>query len=91
LESKPKEGEAKRVDTKVSQKPKPKQYVGAPKDPNAIRTIVISGLPESSDQKTLWKKVRKCDGAESAEISEGEKGVGVSIMIMFPSLPFNIH
>lgn len=42
------------------------------KDPNAIRTIVISGLPTSIDQKTLWKKVRKYDGAESVELVEGE-------------------
>uniref|UniRef100_D8Q385 RRM domain-containing protein n=1 Tax=Schizophyllum commune (strain H4-8 / FGSC 9210) TaxID=578458 RepID=D8Q385_SCHCM len=36
-------------------------------DPNAIRTIVISGLPSGIDQKTLWKKVRKYDGAESVQ------------------------
>ncbi|KAI5117932.1 hypothetical protein M0805_009440 [Coniferiporia weirii] len=44
------------------------------KDPNAIRTIAISGLPLSVDQKTLWKKVRKCDGAESTELVPGESG-----------------
>ncbi|KAI6159066.1 hypothetical protein EDD17DRAFT_922105 [Pisolithus thermaeus] len=34
------------------------------KDPFAIRTILISGLPSTIDLKALWKKVRKIDGAE---------------------------
>ncbi|KAI6139636.1 hypothetical protein EDD17DRAFT_343402 [Pisolithus thermaeus] len=34
------------------------------KDPLAIRTILISGLPSTIDLKALWKKVRKIDGAE---------------------------
>ena len=38
-----------------------------PRDPNAIRTVVISGLPETVDSKTLWKKVRKLEGAEKVE------------------------
>lgn len=38
-----------------------------PKDPLAIRTIVISGLPASIDSKSLWKKVRKYEGAEKVE------------------------
>ncbi|TRM60708.1 hypothetical protein BD626DRAFT_503600 [Schizophyllum amplum] len=46
--------------------PKP-QHARADQDPNAIRTIVISGLPPSIDQKTLWKKVRKYEGAESVQ------------------------
>ena len=37
---------------------------------------MISGLPSSIDQKTLWKKVRKYEGAESVQLMEGEKGVG---------------
>ncbi|KAH8110883.1 RNA-binding domain-containing protein [Phellopilus nigrolimitatus] len=45
------------------------------KDPNAIRTIIISGLPSSVDQNTLWKKVRKCKGAESTELVAGETGI----------------
>ncbi|KAG9311398.1 hypothetical protein JVU11DRAFT_8509 [Chiua virens] len=36
-------------------------------DPLAIRTIVVSGLPSSIDQKTLWKKLRKYEGAENVE------------------------
>jgi nucleolar protein 4 len=35
-----------------------------PVDPLAIRTIVISSLPPAIESKTLWKKVRKQDGAE---------------------------
>lgn len=31
----------------------------------AIRTIVVSGLPSSLDSKTLWKKIRKYKGAET--------------------------
>ncbi|KAH8829583.1 hypothetical protein DL96DRAFT_1792260 [Flagelloscypha sp. PMI_526] len=34
-----------------------------PKDPLAIRTVVLGGLPSSIDEKVLWKKVRKCTGA----------------------------
>ncbi|KAI4294003.1 RNA-binding domain-containing protein, partial [Schizophyllum commune Loenen D] len=44
-------------------------------DPNAIRTIVISGLPLGIDQKTLWKKVRKYDGAESVQWPASVGGV----------------
>jgi nucleolar protein 4 len=35
------------------------------KDPDAIRTITITGLPKDIDSKVLWKKVRKQPGAES--------------------------
>jgi nucleolar protein 4 len=38
-----------------------------PKDPLAIRTIVLSGLPPSIDAKVLWKKVRKQEGAEKVD------------------------
>ncbi|KAF8552784.1 RNA-binding domain-containing protein [Imleria badia] len=36
-------------------------------DPLAIQTIVVSGLPPSIDQKSLWKKLRKFEGAENVE------------------------
>ncbi|KAL6300364.1 hypothetical protein BKA93DRAFT_536324 [Sparassis latifolia] len=36
-------------------------------DPLAIRTVVIGGLPASIDSKTLWKKIRKLEGAEKVE------------------------
>lgn len=36
-------------------------------DPLAIRTIVMSGLPSSINQKTLWKKLRKFEGAEDVQ------------------------
>jgi hypothetical protein len=41
--------------------------VHTPKDPLAIRTLVISGLPPSIDAKILWKKIRKQEGAEKVE------------------------
>ncbi|KAH9849392.1 hypothetical protein C2E23DRAFT_737573 [Lenzites betulinus] len=46
--------------------PRPPRPTG-PSDPLAIRTIVIAGLPEGVDSKTLWKKVRKLTGAEKIE------------------------
>ena len=58
-------GEVKK-ESKPSKAPKPTQPSG-PKDPLAIRTIVVSGLPSSIDSKTLWKKVRKYNGAEKAD------------------------
>lgn len=33
-------------------------------DPFAARTVSVSGLAEGIDSKTLWKKFRKCNGAE---------------------------
>ena len=36
-------------------------------DPLAIRTVVVSGLPSSINQRTLWKKLRKFEGAENVE------------------------
>ena len=45
----------------------PRGTVSAPKDPLAIRTVVLSGLPSSIDAKVLWKKVRKQEGAEKVE------------------------
>ena len=41
--------------------------VSTPKDPLAIRTVVLSGLPSSIDAKVLWKKVRKQEGAEKVD------------------------
>lgn len=59
---------ATEADSKPAKKPKaPKEPTSVPHDPLAIRTIIISGLPSSVDTKTLWKKVRKCEGAESVE------------------------
>lgn len=46
--------------------PRPAQ-TNAPRDPLAIRTVAISGLPSSVDSKQLWKKIRKLDGAEKVD------------------------
>ena len=55
----------------------PRGGVSAPKDPLAIRTVVLSGLPSSIDAKVLWKKVRKQEGAEKvdwpAKLQTGEE------------------
>ena len=49
-------------------KPKnPRGAVSVPKDPLAIRTVVLSGLPSSIDAKILWKKIRKQQGVEKIE------------------------
>ncbi|KIY45434.1 hypothetical protein FISHEDRAFT_49489, partial [Fistulina hepatica ATCC 64428] len=41
-------------------------------DPLAVRTIVISGLPKDVDKHTLWKKMRKCPGAEQIVLQDGD-------------------
>jgi len=49
---------------------KPKNARGvatAKRDPLAIRTVALSGLPSSIDAKVLWKKVRKQEGAEKVD------------------------
>lgn len=67
-------------------KPHPRQPVNKfSKDPNAIRTVIISGLPKSADQKALWKKVRKYDGAESVELLGDGEGVGTFLSTHFPA------
>ena len=49
-------------------KPRNPRGVGSvPKDPLAIRTVALSGLPPSIDAKVLWKKVRKQEGAEKVD------------------------
>ncbi|KIP11301.1 hypothetical protein PHLGIDRAFT_124953 [Phlebiopsis gigantea 11061_1 CR5-6] len=70
--SKPHKDERQAGDNSVKKEPKaakvPKvREPTGPRDPNAIRTVVISGLPASIDAKTLWKKVRKYDGAEKVD------------------------
>ena len=55
----------------------PRGAVSAPRDPLAIRTVVLSGLPSLIDAKVLWKKVRKQEGAEKvdwpAKLQTGEE------------------
>ncbi|KAG8780759.1 RNA recognition motif-containing protein [Serendipita sp. 398] len=62
---KPKPGESSPL--KTSKPPKTTNAPPKPKslDPNAIRTIVITGLPNGVDSKVLWKKVRKQEGADT--------------------------
>ena len=60
-ETRPKDKDSISASGNVGQEAKParagKSNVSAPKDPLAIRTIVLSGLPSSVDAKVLWKKV----------------------------------
>ncbi|KAF9268810.1 RNA-binding domain-containing protein [Marasmius fiardii PR-910] len=68
--SKPKDGKqakVKKEPTSVTQFQQPPAQPRTPHDPLAIRTIVVSGLPQSVDSKTLWKKFRKCTGAEKVD------------------------
>ncbi|TFK70270.1 hypothetical protein BDN72DRAFT_819174 [Pluteus cervinus] len=63
-----KDADTKGKKDKIQPKPKPKTpQVRGPNDPLAIRTIVVSGLPSSIDAKSLWKKMRKIDGAEKVD------------------------
>lgn len=57
-------------EVKLAKAGKPKNsrgIVSTPKDPLAIRTVVLSGLPSSVNAKILWKKVRKQEGAEKVD------------------------
>lgn len=60
-------------------KPRPPPRPAQPRnvnDPQAIRTIIVSGLPASIDSKTLWKKIRKYQGAQAVEWpAKGENSV----------------
>jgi nucleolar protein 4 len=55
---------------------KPVQPRGQPvkksTDSNAIRTLVLSGIPADVDKSTLWKRVRKVDGIDGG-VQEGLK------------------
>lgn len=68
-ESKYKEKTQKEPMAKSEPMPKPPRpaQTNAPRDPLAIRTVAISGLPSSVDSKQLWKKIRKLDGAEKVD------------------------
>ncbi|KAL0581815.1 RNA recognition motif-containing protein [Marasmius crinis-equi] len=69
--SKPKEGtdgkkEKVKKEPSTTAQPRP-SHPRPPQDSLAIRTIVVSGLPSAVDSKTLWKKFRKCPGAEKVD------------------------
>ncbi|KAF8799812.1 hypothetical protein BYT27DRAFT_7263425 [Phlegmacium glaucopus] len=68
-ENKPKDKGEKGESLKKEPKPRPppRSQPRLPHDPLAIRTIVISGLPQSIDSKVLWKKIRKYEGAEKVD------------------------
>jgi len=72
------EGEKKK---EIKSRPPPAPR--APYDPLAVRTIIVSGLPSTLDKNALWKKIRKCPGAETLtwpikqDNSEEDASVGV--------------
>nr|XP_018265951.1 nucleolar protein 4 [Kwoniella dejecticola CBS 10117]OBR88109.1 nucleolar protein 4 [Kwoniella dejecticola CBS 10117] len=79
-------------DPELRPKPQPRIAAGEDKpvgDPNAIRTLVLSGLPEGITKNVLWKKVRKVD--DKAELvypvpaEEGESASQEIANIIFPS------
>ncbi|CAK5264728.1 unnamed protein product, partial [Mycena citricolor] len=87
-ESKPRE---RKDQIKSDAKPRPKApnpKAQVPRDPLAIRTVIVSGLPTGVDSKILWKKFRKSSGAESIEwpvkSEEGKEDSG-SATILFSS------
>ena len=64
-------------EAKLAKAGKPRGIVSTTKDPLAVRTVGLSGLPSSINAKVLWKKVRKQEGAEKvdwpAKLETGEK------------------
>ncbi|KAJ3475351.1 hypothetical protein NLI96_g11897 [Meripilus lineatus] len=60
-------------------------HTSTPRDPLAIRTIVVSGLPSSIDSKTLWKKVRKYAGAEKVHwpVQKGDEDDPTTAHVLF--------
>jgi nucleolar protein 4 len=52
-------------------------------DPNAIRTLVITGLPADLTKAVLWKKIRKAD--DRAEIEYPVEGQERTANVVFPS------
>ncbi|WVQ83912.1 hypothetical protein IAT38_006056 [Cryptococcus sp. DSM 104549] len=84
-----KERKAERAENKPS-KPIPGQTDSSKStDPNAIRTLVLSGLPAGLTKAVLWKKVRKTnDKAEVVypmEAEEGEEARQDAAAIIFPT------
>ena len=61
---------------KKPQRPPQPKTTADPPDPVAIRTIVISALPSTIDSNSLWKKVRKLDGAEKISQWPGKTSAG---------------
>jgi nucleolar protein 4 len=48
-------------------------------DPNAIKTLVVTGLPKDLTKNVLWKKVRKIgNDIELVYPVEGEQDTGES-------------
>jgi nucleolar protein 4 len=44
---------------KEPKQPRPSQAAAGSNDPNAIKTLVVTGLPKDLTKNVLWKRVRK--------------------------------
>ncbi|CAE6349255.1 unnamed protein product [Rhizoctonia solani] len=58
-----KKGAPHNSDKEVSKKPKKTPQPKGPNDPEAIRTLIVTNLPNGTNSKVLWKKARKISGA----------------------------
>ncbi|KAF8342810.1 uncharacterized protein EI90DRAFT_3115348 [Cantharellus anzutake] len=81
---KPPTNEVKAEGRKTTKKPVAKSTIT--KDPEANRTLIITNLPSTGLTKsTLWKKIRKCDGAKSIEWPLDGDNTKVSAIFDTPS------
>lgn len=58
---------------KTAKQPRTKKVVTS-KDPDAIKTVVLSGLPKGVSQKEIYKKVRKIGNVESLDLKDDDIG-----------------
>lgn len=58
---------------KTAKQPRTRKVVTS-KDPDAIRTVVLSGLPKGVSQKEIYKKVRKIGNVESLDLKDDDIG-----------------
>lgn len=70
----------------ATKKPKKLPRPKTSSDPDAIRTVVVSNLPDGIDSKSLWKKARKIPGASKvvfpAPTAENDPHTGLSDIAM---------
>ncbi|TIB30165.1 hypothetical protein E3P84_03445 [Wallemia ichthyophaga] len=62
------------MDAKLYNKPQATQprKVVTSKDPDAVRTVVLSGLPKGISQKEIYKKVRKIGNIDSLDLKDDD-------------------
>lgn len=57
--------------------------VSTAKDPDAIRTVVLSGLPTGVTQKEIYKKVRKIGNVETVNLKDDDIGRLIKFSVLF--------